>query len=34
VLGSPCRAYPALANGRLYAHDGKKLVCLDLRKKK
>lgn len=33
VLGSPCRAYPALASGRLYAHDGKKLVCLDLRKK-
>jgi outer membrane protein assembly factor BamB len=33
VLGSPCRAHPALADGRLYARDGKKLVCWDLRKK-
>jgi outer membrane protein assembly factor BamB len=28
----PCRAHPALANGRLYARDQKKLVCVDLRK--
>ncbi len=31
VLGSAVRAYPALANGLLYARDGKKLVCVDLR---
>jgi outer membrane protein assembly factor BamB len=31
VLGNPCRAAPALADGRLYARDGKKVVCLDLR---
>jgi outer membrane protein assembly factor BamB len=28
----PCRAQIALANGRLYARDQKKLVCVDLRK--
>jgi outer membrane protein assembly factor BamB len=28
----PCRAQIALANGRLYARDKKKLICLDLRK--
>ncbi|MCI0638737.1 MAG: PQQ-like beta-propeller repeat protein [Gemmataceae bacterium] len=28
---APCRAHPALANGRLYARDQKKLVCLDLK---
>jgi len=32
VLGKPCRAQIALANGRLYARDPKKLVCWDLRK--
>jgi outer membrane protein assembly factor BamB len=33
VLGKGCRAEIALANGRLYARDGKKLVCLDLKKR-
>jgi outer membrane protein assembly factor BamB len=33
VLTSPCRSPLALANGRLYGRDGKKLVCWDLRKK-
>lgn len=28
----PCRAHMALANGRLYARDQKKLVCVDLAK--
>ena len=28
----PCRAQPALAGGRLYARDGNKLGCWDLRK--
>ena len=28
----PCRAQIALANGRLYARDQKKLVCVDLKK--
>ena len=28
----PCRAQIALADGRLYARDQKKLVCVDLRK--
>jgi outer membrane protein assembly factor BamB len=28
----PCRTHPALANGRLYARDQKKLVCIDLKK--
>jgi outer membrane protein assembly factor BamB len=28
----PCRAQIALANGRLYARDGARLVCFDLRK--
>jgi outer membrane protein assembly factor BamB len=32
VLSGPCRAHIALANGRLYGRDGKKLVCWDLRK--
>jgi outer membrane protein assembly factor BamB len=33
VLDSgPCRAQIALANGKLYARDQKKLICLDLRK--
>lgn len=32
VLGTSCRAQIALANGRLYARDTLKLVCLDLRK--
>jgi hypothetical protein len=32
VLGQPCRAHPALADGRLYARDGSKLVCWSLRK--
>jgi outer membrane protein assembly factor BamB len=32
VLGSPCRAALALANGRLYARDGKALICWNLRK--
>ena len=32
VLSGTVRAYPALANGRLYARDGSQLVCLDLRK--
>ena len=32
VLDDPCRAAFALAGGRVYARDGKKLVCLDLKK--
>jgi hypothetical protein len=32
VLGTACRAQIALANGRLYARDTKKLVCLELKK--
>jgi outer membrane protein assembly factor BamB len=32
VLGNPCRAPLALANGRLYARDGKTLICWDLKK--
>ena len=32
VLTAPVRAYPALANGRLYARDNKKLVCWNLKK--
>jgi outer membrane protein assembly factor BamB len=32
VLTRPCRAHTALANGRLYARDGKKLVCWNLKK--
>ncbi|HZY85719.1 MAG TPA: PQQ-binding-like beta-propeller repeat protein [Gemmataceae bacterium] len=31
VLGSPCRAPLALADGRLYGHDGRKLVCWKLK---
>jgi len=31
VLGDSLRAHPAFANGRLFARDGKKLICLDLR---
>ncbi len=30
---APCRAQIALANGRLYARDQGKLVCVDLRKR-
>lgn len=32
VLTGPCRAHMALANGRLYARDHKKLVCWNLKK--
>jgi outer membrane protein assembly factor BamB len=32
VLGKPCFPEIALANGRLYARDGKKLICLNLKK--
>jgi outer membrane protein assembly factor BamB len=32
VLGKPCRAHLALANGLLYARDGKKLVCWKVKK--
>jgi hypothetical protein len=32
VLAGPCRAHMALANGRLYARDNKKLVCRKLKK--
>jgi outer membrane protein assembly factor BamB len=32
VLDGPCRAHMALANGRLYARDNKKLVCWNLKK--
>jgi outer membrane protein assembly factor BamB len=31
VLGSPCRALLALADGRLYGRDGRKLVCWKLK---
>jgi hypothetical protein len=34
LLTKPCRPLIALANGRLYARDGKKLVCLNLEKQK
>ncbi|HEV3263813.1 MAG TPA: PQQ-binding-like beta-propeller repeat protein [Gemmataceae bacterium] len=34
LLTKPCRALIALANGRLYARDGKKLVCVNLEKQK
>ncbi len=30
LLSSPCRAAPALADGRLFARDDRKLVCVDL----
>ncbi len=30
ILGSGVRAYPALANGRLFARDKSRLICLDL----
>jgi outer membrane protein assembly factor BamB len=33
VLTGPCRAELALANGRLYARDNTKLICLNLQKK-
>jgi len=33
VLESPVRALPALANGRLFVRDGKKLLALDVGKK-
>lgn len=32
VLSGPCRAHMALANGRLYARDNRKLVCWKLKK--
>jgi outer membrane protein assembly factor BamB len=32
VLAGPCRAHMALANGRLYARDNKKLACWNLKK--
>ncbi len=32
ALKGPCRAHPALADGRLYAQDGKRLVCWNLKK--
>jgi outer membrane protein assembly factor BamB len=32
VLGRPCRAHLALADGRLYARDGRKLVCWKVKK--
>jgi outer membrane protein assembly factor BamB len=32
VLAAPCRAHMALAEGRLYARDARKLVCWNLRK--
>ena len=32
LAAGPCRAQIGLANGRLYARDQKKLVCVDLRK--
>jgi outer membrane protein assembly factor BamB len=32
VLMRPCRAHMALANGRLYARDNRKLVCWNLKK--
>jgi len=32
VLSGPVRAQPALSDGRLYARDGKKLVCWNLKK--
>ncbi len=32
VLAAPCRSPIALASGRLYARDGKKLVCWNLKK--
>jgi outer membrane protein assembly factor BamB len=31
ILTGPCRAHPALAEGRLYARDGKRLVCWNLK---
>jgi len=34
VLAAPVRAEIALANGRLYARDNRKLICLDLRARK
>ena len=34
ILDGIVRAHPALAAGKLYARDGKKLVCLDLTEKK
>jgi hypothetical protein len=32
LLTKPTRPSPALANGRLYARDGKTLVCVSLKK--
>jgi outer membrane protein assembly factor BamB len=33
LLTGPCRAHPALADGRLYARDTRKLVCWNLKAK-
>jgi len=33
VLNEPVRALPALAGGRLFARDGKKLVAIEVGKK-
>jgi outer membrane protein assembly factor BamB len=32
VLDGTCRAHPALADGRLYGHDGRTLVCWNLKR--
>jgi outer membrane protein assembly factor BamB len=32
ILGAPTRAAPALADGRLFARDGAKLVCVNLKR--
>jgi len=32
ILDAPVRSVPALANGRLFARDGKKLVCVEVGK--
>jgi len=32
LLTKPCRAHIALADGRLYARDGKRLICVELKK--
>jgi outer membrane protein assembly factor BamB len=32
VLSQPCRAHLTLANGRLYARDEKRLICLNLKR--
>ena len=32
VLTGPCRSHPALADGKLYARDGKRLVCWNVKR--